>query len=51
MQEVFHKSDVDIIPDSEIVLDRTIKSTRKDFQYTIPSYKQMLTELKDWMHM
>ncbi|MED4235882.1 dTDP-4-dehydrorhamnose reductase family protein [Priestia megaterium] len=50
MQEVFHKSDVDIIPDSQIVLDRTIKSTRKDFQYKTPSYKQMLIELKDWMH-
>jgi dTDP-4-dehydrorhamnose reductase len=50
MQEVFHKSDVDIISDSQIVLDRTIKNTRKDFQYKIPSYKQMLIELKDWMH-
>ncbi|WP_456318540.1 dTDP-4-dehydrorhamnose reductase family protein [Priestia megaterium] len=50
IQEVFHKSDVDIIPDSQIVLDRTIKSTRKDFQYKTPSYKQMLIELKDWMH-
>jgi dTDP-4-dehydrorhamnose reductase len=49
IQEIFEKTDVEIIPDSHIVLDRTIKSTRTDFQYRIPSYKQMLLELKDWM--
>jgi dTDP-4-dehydrorhamnose reductase len=49
IQEVFEKNNVKIIPDSNIVLDRTIKSIRTDFQYTIPSYKKMLLELKDWM--
>ncbi|MED4029646.1 SDR family oxidoreductase [Priestia megaterium] len=51
IQEIFEKNDVEIIPDSHIVLDRTIKSTRTDFQYTIPSYKHMLLELKDWMQL
>ncbi|MFE0565556.1 dTDP-4-dehydrorhamnose reductase family protein [Priestia megaterium] len=51
IQEIFEKTDVEIIPDSHIVLDRTIKSTRTDFQYRMPSYKQMLLELKDWMQM
>ncbi|MED4155948.1 SDR family oxidoreductase [Priestia aryabhattai] len=49
IQEVFEKNNVKIIPDSNIVLDRTIKSTRTDFQYPIPNYKKMLLELKDWM--
>lgn len=49
IQGVFQKLDVEIIPDSHMVLDRTIKNTRKDFQYSTPSYKQMLLELKDWM--
>ena len=49
IQEVFEKNNVKIIPDSNIVMDRTIKSTRTDLQYTIPSYKKMLLELKDWM--
>ena len=49
IQETFEKSDVEIIPDSRIVLDRTIKSTRTDFQYQIPTYEQMIVELKDWM--
>ncbi|WP_280157798.1 dTDP-4-dehydrorhamnose reductase family protein (plasmid) [Priestia aryabhattai] len=49
IQEVFEKDNVKIIPDSNIVLDRTIKSIRTDFQYRIPSYKKMLLELKDWI--
>lgn len=51
IQEIFEKNDVEIIPDSHIVLDRTIKSTRTDFEYTIPSYRHMLLELKDWMQL
>ncbi|CAI8947189.1 dTDP-4-dehydrorhamnose reductase [Priestia megaterium] len=46
IQEVFEKADVEILPDSEIVLDRTIKNTRTDFHYQIPNYKEMLTDMK-----
>jgi dTDP-4-dehydrorhamnose reductase len=49
LQEIFEKDDVTIIPDSNIVLDRTIINTRTDFRYQIPSYKEMLIELRDWM--
>lgn len=49
IQKIFVKPDVEIIPDSKIVLDRTIKNTRSDFQYTIPTYEEMLVELRDWM--
>jgi len=49
IQEIFEKKDVEIIPDSNFILDRTIKNTRGDFQYKVPSYKEMLTELKEWM--
>ncbi|MED1203460.1 dTDP-4-dehydrorhamnose reductase family protein [Heyndrickxia acidicola] len=48
-QEIFQKDDVTIIPDSDIVLDRTIKNTRTDFLYQVPDYKDMLIELRDWM--
>ena len=51
IQKIFKKTDVEITPDSEIILDRTIKSTRKDFVYTVPSYEDMLLELKDWMEL
>jgi dTDP-4-dehydrorhamnose reductase len=49
IQQVFKKDNVKIITDHSIVLDRTIKSTRTDFQYHIPSYEKMLVELRDWM--
>lgn len=49
MKEVFQKTDVEIIPDFEIVLDRTIKNTRDDFRYKLPTYKEMLEELRNWM--
>jgi dTDP-4-dehydrorhamnose reductase len=49
IQEIFRKNDVEIIPDTEIILDRSIKRTRADFQYLIPSYQEMLFELREWM--
>lgn len=49
-QEVYEKKDVEIIPDDAIVLDRTIKNTRTDFHYPVPSYQEMLLELRDWMN-
>ena len=48
-KEIFNKTDVEIIPDSNIVLDRTIKSTRTDYHYQIPTYEIMMKELKGWM--
>jgi dTDP-4-dehydrorhamnose reductase len=49
IQEIFEKNDVKILPDEAIELDRTIKRTRTDFQYPIPTYQKMLTDLKEWM--
>jgi dTDP-4-dehydrorhamnose reductase len=49
IQKVFDKNDVTIKPDEEIILNRTLGSSRKDFQYLIPSYETMLTELNEWM--
>jgi dTDP-4-dehydrorhamnose reductase len=49
IQKIFKKPDVEIIPDSEFVLDRTIVNTRTDFDYHVPSYEEMLLELRDWM--
>lgn len=49
IKKIFRKDDVEIIPDTGIVLDRTIRNTRTDFVYPISSYEVMLLELKDWM--
>jgi dTDP-4-dehydrorhamnose reductase len=48
-QRIFDKNNVEILPDTDITIDRTIISTRKDFEYTVPSYESMLKELRDWM--
>jgi dTDP-4-dehydrorhamnose reductase len=40
---------VKIVRDQDIVLDRTIKSTRRDFEYIVPSYEEMLISLREWM--
>lgn len=49
IQTIFNKIDVEIIPDSSVILDRTIRSTRRDVYYYLPDYKSMLMELRDWM--
>jgi dTDP-4-dehydrorhamnose reductase len=49
IQDIFQKNDVKIVRDQEIVLDRTIRSTRKDFEYIVPSYEEMLLSLREWM--
>ncbi|ARF67489.1 NAD(P)-dependent oxidoreductase [Paenibacillus larvae subsp. pulvifaciens] len=48
-RKIFEKKDVELIPDSKVKLDRTLRSTRKDMVYRVPDYEQMLTELKEWM--
>jgi dTDP-4-dehydrorhamnose reductase len=48
-QIVFDKRDVTIVPDEEIHLDRTLRNTRSDFEYSVPSYKHMLVEMHPWM--
>ncbi|MED3729458.1 SDR family oxidoreductase [Priestia filamentosa] len=49
IQDVFQKNNVKIVRNQDIVLDRTIKSTRTDFEYIVPSYEEMLISLREWM--
>ncbi len=50
MQHAFHKQDVEIVPDSVHVQDRTLVSTRTDVHFELPSYPVMLSELAEWMN-
>ena len=43
------KDKVNIIPIDKVVLDKSLKRTRWDFDYRIPDYEQMVIELADWM--
>ncbi len=49
IRKIFNKNDVDIQPYPAIVLNRTLKNTRKDLKLEIPSYPVMIQELYDWM--
>jgi dTDP-4-dehydrorhamnose reductase len=49
MQEIWSKTDVDILPDEETILDRTLISTRPDVCFKLPDYSTMLSELAGWM--
>lgn len=49
IQEVFHKTDVRILPDTTMKSDKSLVNTRQDFRYTVPAYRTMIQELKQWM--
>jgi len=51
IQSIFDKKDVEIVPNSEIFLDRSLTNTRTDFIYKVPPYDEMLIELKEWLDM
>ncbi|MEI2663798.1 dTDP-4-dehydrorhamnose reductase family protein [Rossellomorea sp. LJF3] len=48
-KEIFRHDEVDITPVAEPVHDKTLLHTRKDYKYSVPSYREMLVELRDWM--
>lgn len=48
-KEVFNRKDIKIIKNEEVVLDKTLINTRKDFNYKIPSYKRMILDMKEWI--
>lgn len=50
MQRAFDKSNVEIVPQDEPRLDRTLApSDDETARYETPGYEQMLAELRDWM--
>ncbi|MCR8645193.1 SDR family oxidoreductase [Paenibacillus sp. N1-5-1-14] len=49
MQQVFHKTDVNVISEPALQIDRTLLHTRADVQYVVPTYIQMLEDLRVWM--
>ncbi|WP_282941168.1 sugar nucleotide-binding protein [Paenibacillus sp. RC67] len=49
IQRLFERQDIAVRPNDTIEMDRTLKSTRRDVDYQVPSHLVMLTELQDWM--
>ena len=41
---------ISIIPSERLHLDKTLVCTRNDFDFVVPSYEQMIIEMKDWIY-
>ncbi|AZK48358.1 dTDP-4-dehydrorhamnose reductase family protein [Paenibacillus lentus] len=48
-QEIWNKQDVTIVPTDEPSIDRTLVSTRKDVQFALPTFRDMIEEMAEWM--
>jgi len=47
--EIFKNNEVIINSNNHVVIDKSLLNTRKDFEFEIPSYKEMFIEMHDWI--
>ena len=47
--EIFKNNEMQIIPDDYYKVDKSLVSSRIDCIYEVPTYKQMLIEMKEWI--
>lgn len=45
----FKDNSIQIIPNDTLKLDKSLICTRQDFNFKIPSYEEMVMEMKDWI--
>lgn len=48
-KEIFDKSNIDVEPFDTYKVDKSLIKTDNSFNYTVPSYAQMLQEMKAWI--
>lgn len=48
-KEIFKRKDIKLHPTNKISLDKTLVNTRVDFEFSIPDYPRMITEMKSWI--
>lgn len=46
----FKNNELAIFPTDKLQLDKTLKCTRTDFDFKVPSYEQMIEEMKEWVY-
>ncbi len=49
LNTVFRQSKIIITPNSDYQIDKSLISTRTDFNYVVPDYPTMIGEMKQWM--
>ncbi len=42
-------NEISILPSEQISIDKSLLNTRKDFSYIVPSYEDMIIEMKEWI--
>ncbi len=47
--EIFEKTDVEIVPQEEPRIDKSLVNTRTDFSHRIPDYREMFLDMKQWI--
>lgn len=45
----FRAGEVEINPNDKLMLDKTLKCTRTDFSFRVPSYEQQIKEMREWV--
>lgn len=45
----FRNDDLTINPSESLVLDKTLICCRTDFNFVVPTYEQMVIEMKEWV--
>ena len=45
----FKNNSVEINPNDKLQLDKSLRNTRTDFSFTVPSYEQQIQEMKEWI--
>ncbi|MEH7612414.1 SDR family oxidoreductase [Gottfriedia acidiceleris] len=48
--ENFKANEINIIPNSSINVDKTLINNRNDFTFIVPSYEDMIREMKEWIY-
>lgn len=48
-QQVFQKSDVRIVPDDGIKVNKTLVNTRSDFSFKVKPYPIQVSEMREWI--
>ena len=49
LSEVWRRDDIEVCPCSDYPLDKSLLSSRQDFNYPTIDYKVMIVELQDWV--
>ncbi len=48
-KDVFRRKDITISPSAEVISDKTLVTSRTDFDYRVPDYSDMVEEMKKWI--